>query len=123
MIYEDDDFTIEWEKSEIPWVKIFTKEPYKELTDCPAGLRERLWGVYEIVERTIIEYYRPDKVNMASFGNYVPRVHIHVMARFEIDSWFPEPIWGAKQREGSYEMGPKEPFEALLKDRLKEVKR
>ncbi len=120
MIYEDRDIYIEYEDSEIPWIKIFTKEPYREITDCPESLRRKLWRVYEIVERTMIEYFRPHKINMASFGNYLPRLHIHVMARFENDSYFPEPMWGRKQRDGSYEMPEREPFEMLLVARLKE---
>ncbi len=121
MVFEDETIYIEWEPSEIPWLKIFTKTPFKELSDCPQELREKLWRVYETVERTMIEYYRPCKINMASFGNYMPRVHIHVMARFENDSYFPEPMWGKKQREGSYVMAEKAPFERLLAARLKEV--
>jgi diadenosine tetraphosphate (Ap4A) HIT family hydrolase len=39
-----------------------------------------------------------DKINIASFGNLLPQVHWHIMARFETDSYFPEPMWGQKQR-------------------------
>ena len=45
------------------------------------------------------KFYNPAKINIASFANYVPRVHFHVMARFESDSFFPESMWGKKQRE------------------------
>jgi len=119
MIYEDADLYIEWEESEIPWVKIFAKEPFKELTECPEALRNKLWKTYEIVERTMIDYFRPDKINMASFGNYVPRVHIHVMARFENDSYFPEPMWGKKQRDGVLELPDFKAFEAKLLENFK----
>ncbi len=119
--YEDRDLYIEWEIAEIPWIKIFAAEHYKEITDCPADLRQKLWRVYEIAERSMIEYYKPHKINMASFGNYLPRVHIHVMARFENDSYFPEPMWGEKRRDGSYEMPDRESFERLLIARIKEM--
>ena len=36
---------------------------------------------------------------MASFANMLPRVHIHVIARFEDDAYFPNPVWGEKLRE------------------------
>ncbi|WP_201352301.1 HIT family protein [Hydrogenimonas urashimensis] len=121
MIYEDDDIILEWEASEIPWIKIFTREPFRELTECPDALRGKLWRVYEIVERAMIEYFSPYKINMASFGNYLPRVHIHVMARFENDSFFPEPMWGEKQRDGSYTMPSRAPFEKMVRKRLKAV--
>ena len=50
----------------------------------------------------MLSFYKPTKINIASFGNYVPHVHFHIMARFENDSFFPEPMWGKKQREGTF---------------------
>ena len=100
IIYEDSELYIEKEESDIPWLKIFTKEPYKELSDVPLGLRKKLWEIYDLIEYEMIHYYKPKKINMASFANVLPRVHIHIMARFENDSFFPEPMWGEKQREG-----------------------
>jgi len=99
IIYEDKELFIEIESSEIPWLKIFTQEPYKELGDVPKELRLRLWNVYDIIEKEMKEYYTPTKINMASFANMLPRVHIHVMARFKEDSYFPNPMWGEKLRE------------------------
>jgi diadenosine tetraphosphate (Ap4A) HIT family hydrolase len=109
-IYEDNDFFIEIEKSEIPWLKIFTKEPYIELGDLPKDLRSRLWEVYDIIEFEMRKYYNPTKINMASFANILPRVHIHVMARFENDSYFPNPMWGEKLREADLNLPNIEEF-------------
>jgi len=118
IIYEDREFYIEKEENEIPWLKIFTKEPYCELGDMPKELRERLWEIYDIVEDEMKAYYKPKKINMASFANMLPRVHIHVMARFEEDSHFPNPMWGEKLREGKLNLPDenifhKRVFEAL----------
>ena len=110
IIYEDTELYIEKEESEIPWLKIFTKEPYKELGDVPKELRLKLWEVYDIVEDEMKHYYNPKKINMASFANILPRVHIHVMARFENDSYFPNPIWGEKQRESKLKLPNEEEF-------------
>jgi len=104
LIFEDIDIYIEKEKSDIPWIKIFTKEVYKELGDVPKELRLKLWKVYDIVELEMKNYYKPEKINMASFANMLPRVHIHVMARFKNDSHFPNPMWGEKLREGDLEL-------------------
>ncbi len=101
LIYEDVDIYIERHDSEIPWLKIFTKEPYKELGDMPKNLRVKLWEVYDIIEYEMKHYYSPTKINMASFSNMLPRVHIHVMARFENDSYFPNSMWGEKLRESN----------------------
>jgi len=108
IIYEDNLFYIEKEESEIPWLKIFTKEPYRELGDMPKELRVTLWEIYDILEYEMKHFYTPKKINMASFANMLPRVHIHVMARFENDSYFPNPMWGEKMRESKLNFSDEE---------------
>ncbi|MGE4418285.1 MAG: HIT family protein [Sulfurimonas sp.] len=118
IIYEDTELYIEKELSEIPWLKIFTKEPYRELGDVPKDLRAKLWKIYDILEREMREYYNPKKINMASFANMLPRVHIHVMARFENDSYFPNPMWGEKLREANLHLPDEEEFYKRVKKAL-----
>ena len=120
LIYEDNEIYIEKENSEIPWVKIFTKEPYKELGDVPKALRAKLWEVYDVVEDEMKSYYNPEKINMASFANMLPRVHIHVMARFKNDSYFPNPMWGEKLRDAKLDLPDENEFFERLKNRLEQ---
>ena len=110
LVYEDDELYIEKEESEIPWLKIFTKEPFKELGDVPKELRTRLWEVYDLIEFEMKDHYKPAKINMASFANMLPRVHIHVMARFKEDSYFPNPMWGKKLRVSDLKLPGEEEF-------------
>lgn len=100
-IFETADLYVEIEKSEIPWLKIFTKQSYKELSEVPKALRLEIFDLLDIIEKQMIAFYKPEKINIASFGNYMPQVHMHIMARFKEDSYFPEPMWGQKQREGN----------------------
>jgi diadenosine tetraphosphate (Ap4A) HIT family hydrolase len=120
IIYEDNELYIEKESSEIPWLKIFTKEPYKELGDIPKELRIKLWEVYDIIEIEMKNYYNPAKINMASFGNMLPRVHIHVMARFKDDSYFPNPMWGEKLREAELNLPDEKEFYKRVREALDE---
>lgn len=122
LIYEDNEIYIEKEESEIPWLKIFTKEPYRELGDLPIELRTKLWKVYDLIELEMKNYYNPDKINMASFANMLPRVHIHVMARFKNDSYFPNPMWGEKLRESKLVLANEKEFHKKLFEKLQEVK-
>lgn len=103
----------------IPWLKVFSHRPYKEFSDCDKETKEALLKALDLIERQMILYYSPHKINIASFGNYLPRVHWHVMARFQEDSHFPEPMWGAKQREGSLQLPQFEPFAKQLIEILK----
>ena len=114
-IYEDEVMFIEVEKSEIPWLKIFPAKKYKELSDCDEKTRRLLLDAMLLIETKMIEYYKPKKVNIAMFGNYLPHLHIHVMARFEKDSYFPEPMWGKKQREANLDLPSFEKFIDLVK--------
>jgi diadenosine tetraphosphate (Ap4A) HIT family hydrolase len=118
IIYSDKDFYIETEPSEIPWLKIFTHHPYKELGDMPKELRVKLWDIYDVVESNMTSYYKPTKINMASFANMLPRVHLHVMARFENDSYYPNPMWGEKLRDAKLNLKDSEPFYQLIKKAL-----
>ncbi|WP_295419142.1 HIT family protein [Sulfurovum sp.] len=103
-IYENETIKIESEESEIPWLKIFTQHPYKEMSEVPADIKFDIYYLLDVIEKEMIAYYNPKKINIASFGNYVPHVHWHIMARFEEDSYFPEPMWGDKQREGNLDL-------------------
>ena len=101
LIYENKNIKIETEISEIPWLKIFTQKPYKEMSDVPREIKDEMYSLLNTIEKELLLYYKPTKINIASFGNYVPHVHWHIMARFAEDSYFPEPMWGKKQRIAS----------------------
>lgn len=109
-IFENNLFYVEVEKAEIPWLKIFTCKPYRELSECDEDTRVAILEAMLKIEKQMISYYKPTKVNIAMFGNYVPHVHIHVMARFKEDSHFPESMWGVKQRESNLNLPDFETF-------------
>lgn len=120
MIYSNSLIFIERHESEIPWLKIFTHASHKEFSECSVDEKLMIWECLDLIEKEMLAYFRPDKINIASFGNMLPRVHWHVMARFYNDSYFPEPMWGAKQREGEAAPAPMEPFEARVSKLLNE---
>ncbi|NDJ27246.1 HIT family protein [Campylobacter sp. MIT 19-121] len=121
MIFENENFYIEQELSQIPWLKIFTKEPFKELSDCPLVIQNELFALILECERALRDFYKPEKINIASFANYVPRVHFHIMARFKEDEFFPECMWGKPQRQKVTLNLPKfSDFAEFLKGRLKQ---
>jgi diadenosine tetraphosphate (Ap4A) HIT family hydrolase len=74
----------------------------KEMTDLGEAERTRLMGVVFEVEAALRELLSPEKINLACFGNLVPHLHWHVIPRFAGDPHFPNPVWGARQREGAH---------------------
>ena len=109
-IYRNQNIHILVEPNEIPWLKIFTNHPYKEMSKVPKEIRYEIYDMLDSIEKVMIEYYNPTKINIASFGNYVPHVHWHIMARFESDAYYPEPMWGQKQRDSTLNLPPFDQF-------------
>lgn len=118
LIYKNELIKIEIENSEIPWLKIFTIENIKEFSECNTQTKQEIFKYLDIIEKEMLDYFKPKKINIASFGNYVPHVHFHIMARFEEDSYFPEPMWGKKQRDGNLSLPSFEEFYENLKKKL-----
>ena len=62
-------------------------------------VRTHLWALLEAAEEVMRAKLSPDKMNLAQFGNMVPHLHWHLVARWRDDGWYPECPWGPKQRE------------------------
>lgn len=118
MLYSNSLITIELHESIVPWLKIFTQIPHKEFSECSFEEKKAIFEALDLIEKEMLTYFKPEKINIASFGNRLPRVHWHIMARFTHDSYFPEPMWGMKQREECGYIAPMEPFLEALKKKL-----
>ena len=70
----------------------------KEMSDLAASERSRVMDVVWQVELAQREVMRPEKINLASFGNMTPHLHWHVIPRYLDDAHFPNPTWAAVQR-------------------------
>ena len=110
MIYSNSLIRVEQEESEIPWLKVFVQRDVKEFSECTSAEKLAVLEAMDCIEKVMLAYYNPVKINLASFGNYVPQVHWHVMARFKDDSFFPEPMWGEKQRDAQLKLPSFEKF-------------
>lgn len=90
-----------------------------EMTDLAPADRDRLMQVVFAAERVLRELCRPEKVNLASFGNQVPHLHWHVIARHRDDPHFPGSVWSAPQRAGRARAAPSDAaLAAALRERL-----
>ncbi|HJW11536.1 MAG TPA: HIT family protein [Albitalea sp.] len=79
--------------------RVIAQHHVAEFSQLLAPERQRCMDLVCAIERTLIEQLHPTKVNLAALGNMVPHLHWHVIARFDWDSHFPQPIWGARQRD------------------------
>jgi len=69
-----------------------------EFSSLSVSARAECMSVVCAIEQVLLRVLRPTKVNLAALGNVVPHLHWHVIARFDGDSHFPQPIWGEAKR-------------------------
>jgi len=82
------------------YCRVIWKQHIKEMSDLAPTDRNHCMNMVFAVEAVLCELMAPDKVNIASFGNFTPHVHWHVIPRFRDDAHFPQSIWGERQRAG-----------------------
>ena len=85
------------------YFRVIWNEHVAEMSDLSEEDQQLLLRVLLTVEKVVREQMRPDKMNWAQFGNMVPHLHWHIVARYQDDSHFPESIWGVQQRKPNTE--------------------
>ena len=79
-----------------------------EIHDLPAPVAADLWSLSSHISKWLQAHTKADKINIASLGNVVSQLHLHVVARHRSDAAWPAPIWGH---------GAMEPLETFERDR------
>ncbi|NTV11043.1 MAG: HIT family protein [Zoogloea sp.] len=83
------------------YCRLIWNEHLAEMSDLAPADRLHLLGVLTGIETAVRECFRPDKINLASFGNMVPHLHWHIIARYRDDRHFPQSVWGEPQRDAA----------------------
>ena len=47
------------------------------------------------LSKLIVTVFKPEKINVASLGNRVAQLHVHVVGRYQHDPLWPDGIWQA----------------------------
>ena len=97
--------------SRYPWLLLVPTLPgLVEITDLSAEVYQQLWQEVRQVSEGLQSFFQPDKLNVATLGNLVPQLHLHVIARFKTDATWPGPVWG----QGEAVAYTQEELESLL---------
>jgi len=75
------------------YCRVVWQDHVAEMTDLSPADRDHLMRIVWDVEATLRAVLAPDKINLASFGNFVPHLHWHLIPRWKDDSHFPEAYW------------------------------
>ena len=79
--------------------RLVWNEHVAEFGDLPRLRRLACMDALVLVEREVREALQPRKINLAALGNLVPHLHWHLIARWEWDAHWPQPVWAQAQRE------------------------
>lgn len=83
----------------VPWLVIVPEVQETELYKLNELQQKKIVQQINILSEFIQTQYKTDKINVASIGNMVRQMHIHVVGRFETDYCWPGVVWGAKENE------------------------
>jgi diadenosine tetraphosphate (Ap4A) HIT family hydrolase len=86
--------------SRYPWIILVPKvESAAELTDLRYDQIKNLYSEIELVSKFFRFKFPSTVINVAKIGNIVKQLHIHIVARNENDSSWPNPVWGIGQQQ------------------------
>jgi diadenosine tetraphosphate (Ap4A) HIT family hydrolase len=82
-----------------PWLILVPRRAAcRDLIDLTPHAQRVLLGEVERAARALRTATECEKLNVASLGNQVAQLHVHVVARHGGDAAWPRPIWGAGER-------------------------
>ena len=90
-------------------------EFHKLGTQQQTNIQQHINAVAQFIER----YFPTEKINIASIGNIVSQLHIHVIGRHQNDACWPDVVWGTTQFK-AYETDELAAIKTRLGDTLKD---
>ena len=79
-----------------PWLMLIPRRgDLIEIIDLPEEDQLQLMREIAKVSEILKAATDCEKINVASIGNMVSQLHVHVVARFQDDAAWPAPVWGA----------------------------
>lgn len=97
--YFDSSILLLMQNALFPW---FVLVPYSreiEFYMLDLELQINLLQQINMMSKFIEDNYPIDKINIASIGNIVSQLHVHIIGRSRSDACWPNVVWGAKEFE------------------------
>ena len=85
------------DNSKFPWLILIPKR--NKITDMSdLNSKDQILLMKEIVYTSKImkKFFKTSKLNVEKIGNYVPQLHIHIIARYKKDASWPFSVWTVK---------------------------
>ena len=78
----------------VPWFIVVPFTDRTEWYQLDDPVQYNINTIINKLSRFILKEYNVDKLNIATIGNVVKQMHLHVVGRFENDPPWPAPVWG-----------------------------
>lgn len=81
--------------SRYPWLILVPRvASVSEIFELTAEQQQQLWQETSKVGLALKNEFQADKINIATLGNIVKQLHMHVVVRMQEDAAWPAPVWG-----------------------------
>ena len=81
--------------SNYPWfILVPRREGISELFQLDDSDQQLMWRETTELARVLNEMFGAHKMNVATLGNVVSQMHMHVIVRYQTDAAWPAPVWG-----------------------------
>ncbi len=81
--------------SRYPWLILVPRiADASEVFELSAEQQQQLWQETNIVAQVLKSAFHADKINIATLGNVVKQLHMHIVVRMQNDEQWPAPVWG-----------------------------
>lgn len=95
-----------------PWVVLVPRRAsVSEVFELSQDEQAQLWRETIAIGAAMKEIFHGDKLNIATLGNVVSQLHMHLVVRYTDDACWPAPVWGN---------GSPEPYELALQGSRRE---
>ncbi len=104
---------------EIPgYIRVITQKHIKEFSELSDDEAVEIMITVKKIEKTMLEFLNPDKINIASLGNMVPHLHIHIIPRYQNDPWWPGATFCERKRNFNYPPFDENKYKEAIKNCL-----
>lgn len=91
-------FTLRLHKNPaVIWLILVPKTDKTEIYQLSHDLQQKLQAEINHLSAQLKNKQYVEKLNIASIGNIVSQLHVHIIGRFETDPYWPNPVWGQPQ--------------------------
>ena len=77
------------------WVVLVPRQPHiSEVFELALDDQRQLWREASALADAMKKGFNGDKMNIATLGNVVSQLHLHIIVRHHDDAAWPSPVWG-----------------------------